>query len=263
MTFPPESTPQMNASRFARTFHNFFSITVLISSATLFSARVCLGQTDPNVARNDYVVSVQDLKAERKGYAAFAKGSHMLEKGDAVGSIPHLERAIAEYPEHYKAYYDLGVAHFRLDHLPEAEQAFQKAIDITKGNFAPPQVGLGAVLCQRSDFPQAERLLQRALDLEPGSAAGKYYLGWAQYGLNRLVEAERSLQQALLRKANFAEAYILLTRVHLRQHDLPAASKDLESYLKIEPRQEQARTLAEQIKRQMEQDSAVVAASQP
>ena len=253
----------MNASRFGRTFHNFFSITVLISSATLFSARACLGQAGSDRARNNYVVSVQDLKAERKGYAAFDKGSKMLEKGDVAGSIAYLEQAIAEYPEHYKAYYDLGVAHFRLDHVPEAEQAFQKAIDITKGNFAPPHFGMGAILCEKSEFPQAERLLQRGLELEPGSAVGKYYLGFAQYGLNRLIEAERSLQQALLRKANFAEAYILLTRIHLRQHNLPAASKDLESYLKIEPRQEQARTLAEHIKRQMEQDSAVVATSQP
>jgi Tfp pilus assembly protein PilF len=253
----------MSASRLGRKFHNCFSITVLISSVPLFSARVCLGQTDTDAARNNYVVSVQELKAERKAHAAFAKGSQMLEKGDALGSIAHLEQAIAQYPEHYKAYYDLGVAHFKLAHLAEAEQAFQKAIDITKGNFAPPQFGLGAILCHRSEFPDAERLLQRALELEPGSTAGKYYLGWAQFGLNRLIEAERSLEQALLRNANFAEAYLLLTKVHLRQHNLPAASKDLESYLKLEPQKEQARTLAEHIKQQMAQDAAIVAAARP
>jgi tetratricopeptide (TPR) repeat protein len=253
----------MNASRFARTFASFFSIPVLISSATLFSARVCMAQTDSKVARSNYAVSVQDLKAGRKGYAAFDKGSQMLEKGDALGSIAYLQQAIAEYPEHYKAYYDLGVAHFKLAHLAEAEQAFQKAIDLTKGNFAPPQFGLGAILCEKSQFPDAERLLQRALDLEPGSAVGKYYLGWAQLGLNRLIEAERNLEQALLRKADFAEVYVLLTRIHLRQQNLPAASKDLESYLKLKPQKEQARVLAEHIKQEMAQSAAVVATSQP
>jgi tetratricopeptide (TPR) repeat protein len=252
----------MNASRFARTFASFFSITVLISSATLFSARVCVAQTDSKVARSNYAVSVQDLKAGRKGYAAFDKGSQMLEKGDALGSIAYLQQAIAEYPEHYKAYYDLGVAHFKLAHLAEAEQAFQKAIDLTKGNFAPPQFGLGAILCEKSQFPDAERLLQRALDLEPGSAVGKYYLGWAQLGLNRLIEAERNLEQALLRKADFAEVYVLLTRIHLRQQNLPAASKDLESYLKLKPQKEQARVLAEHIKQEMGQ-TAAIATSQP
>jgi tetratricopeptide (TPR) repeat protein len=157
----------------------------------------------------------------------------------------------------------LGVAQFRLLHLAEAEQAFQKAIDLTKGNFAPPQFGLAAILCQKDEFPEAETLLQRAVELDPASAVGKYYLAWAQYGLKRLVEAERSAEQALLRDAKLAPAYLLLLRIHLHQHNLPGASKDLESYLKIEPRDEQAMGIAERIKREMARDTAVVAAAQP
>lgn len=209
------------------------------------------------------MVSVQDLKMAGKGHAAFDKGSQLLEKGDTLGSIAYLEQAIAEYPEHYKAYYDLGVAHFRLAQQTEAEQAFQKAIDITKGNFAPPQFGLSAILCQRAEFSQAVTLLRRALELEPGSAIGKYYLGWAQYGLNRLIDAEQSLEQALLRNPNLAEAYLLLTRVHVRQKNLLGALKDLETYLKINPRNEQARTLAQEIKRELAQTTTVIATAQP
>jgi protein O-GlcNAc transferase len=208
-------------------------------------------------------VSVQDLKMAGKGHAAFDKGSRLLEKGDTQRSIKYLEQAIAEYPEHYEAYYDLGVAHFRLAQQAEAEQAFQKAIDLTKGNFAPPQFGLGAILCQKAQFPQAVTLLQRAVDLEPGSAVGKYYLGWAQFGLNRLIEAERTVEQALLRNTNLAEAYLLLAKIHRRQHNLAAMLKDLESYLKLEPRKEQVRSLAEQIKRATAQDADVVAAARP
>jgi tetratricopeptide (TPR) repeat protein len=157
---------------------------------------------------------VQDLKMAGKGQAAFEKGSHMLAKGDTASSIAYLEQAIAAYPEHYKAYYDLGVAHFRLAHQAEAEQAFQKAIDITKGNFAPPHFGIGAILCEKQEFVQAERVLQRGLDLDPASAIGKYYLAWAQYGLNRLAEAERSAEQALFRNPNLAVARTLLETIH-------------------------------------------------
>lgn len=254
----------MNASGFGRRFRNFLFVIALISPANLFSARICSGQTDSKATRNNYVVSVQDLKMSGKAHAAFAKGSHMLAKGETAGSIAYFEQAIAQYPEHYEAYYDLGVAHLRLSHLAEAEQAFQKAIDLTKGNFAPPQFGLAVVLCQKAEFPEAETLLQRAMDLEPGSAVGKYYLAWAQYGLKRLVEAERSAEQALLRNANLAQAYLLLMRIHLHQHNLPGASKDLECYLKIEPRDEQAKGLAEQIKRETaQQAAAMVATAQP
>lgn len=254
----------MTASRFRSNYRSAFLSAMLISPATLFSARVCQGQADSRATRNQYVVSVQDLKMARKGHAAFDKGSQLLEKGDSLGSIAYLEQAIAEYPEHYKAYYDLGVAHFRLAQHSEAEQAFQKAIDLTKGNFAPPQFGLGALLCQKAEFAQAATLLQRALDLEPGSAVGKYYLAWAQFGLNHLPEAERTLEQCLLRNPNLAEAYLLLARVHQREKNIPGALKDLDSYLKVEPRKDQARSLADQIRNQLAQAGAsVVATTQP
>jgi Tfp pilus assembly protein PilF len=258
MTFPPEGT-SMSASRF-RSLRSilFFTAAVLASPIT------SLTQSDSKGIKSNYVVSVQELRMAGKGHAAFEKGSRLLEKGDPTGSLPYLEKAIAQFPEHYLAYYDLGVAHSRLGHTADAEQAFQKAIDLTKGNFALPQFGLGAILCQKAEFTQAEALLQRAVDLEPGSPVGKYYLGWAQFGLNRLIAAERSLEQALLRNANFAQAYLLLANIHVHQRKLPAAANDLESYLKLDPRNEQARSLAEQLHREMErQTAAMVATAQP
>ena len=253
----------MNISQFPTHSRSAFLATILISPATLFSSSVCQSQTNARVTRSEYVVSVQDLKMAAKGRAAFDKGSQMLDKGDAEHSIPYLQQAIAQYPEHYMAYYDLGVAHFRLAHQAEAEQAFQKAIDLTKGKFALPQLGLGAILCQKAEFMQAESLLQRALELEPGSAIAKYYLGWAQFGLNRLTEAERTAEQGLLHNPNLSQFYFLLARIHIRQHNLPAALKDLESYLKLEPHKEDVKTLAERIRRDIEQDASVITVAHP
>jgi len=253
----------MNASRFPIRSHQILAAAILIAHATLFSASVCRGQTNSHAAASSDLVSVQELKMASRGRAAFDKGSKMLEKGDAAHSIAYLEQAIAQYPEHYMAYYDLGVAHLRLAHQAEAEQAFQKAIDLTKGNFAAPQFGLGAILCQKAAFSQAEMLLQRALELEPGSAPGKFYLAFAQFGLHRLIEAERNVEQALLRNANLSQAYFLLARIHIRQRNLPAAFRDLESYLKLEPHQEQVRSLAEQIQSEMQQSTGIIAATRP
>jgi tetratricopeptide (TPR) repeat protein len=211
MTFPPEGFP-MNTSSFRCGLHSFLFVTILISPIS------CLAQSGQAPAqRSDYVVSVQELRMAGKGQKNFDKGSHLLLKGDTSASIIYLERSIADYPEHYKAYYDLGVAHFRLGHIAEALQAFQKSIDLTSGKFAPPQFGMAAILCQKQDFAQAERILERGLELEPGSAIGKYYLGWAQFALNHLVDAERNVQQALVRNANLAEVRALLETIHRRQ----------------------------------------------
>jgi Tfp pilus assembly protein PilF len=237
----------------------------IIFAAVLVTPITSLAQSDSKAFKNNYVVSVQDLKLAGKGHAAFDKGSRLLDKGDTSGSIPYLERAISESPEHYQAYYDLGVARFRLGELAEAELAFQKAIDITGGRFASPQFGLGAVLCQKKEFSLAETILQRGLELESGSAVGKYYLAWAQLGLNRLVEAERSAEQALVRNANLAEAYSLLARIHQRQRNAPAVARDLEQYLKLDIHKELARRVADKIQQEMAQDTAasVTAAIRP
>ena len=236
----------------------------LFFSAVLISPVSSLAQSESRL-KSSYVVSVQDLKLAGKGHAAFDKGSRLLDKGDTAGSVAYLERAVSESPEHYKAYYDLGVARFRLGQLAEAEGAFQKAIDLTGGGFAPPQFGLGAILCEKREFFEAERILQRGVELDSGSAVGKYYLAWAQFGLNRLVEAERSAEQAVVRNANLAEAYSLLARIHQRQRNAPAVAKDLEMYVKLDPHKDFARRLADKIQQEMAQDTAasVIAAIRP
>jgi tetratricopeptide (TPR) repeat protein len=240
----------VNAYKFLQTLSRLSFAAVVVSQISSFAQ-------SNSVSRSNYVVSVRDLKMDGKSRVAFDKGSHLLAKGDAAGSIEFLQQAIAEFPEHYKAYYDLGVAYFRLGQATEAEEAFQKAINITGGSFAPPQFGLGALLCQRQDFRHAATILERAVDLEPGSAVGKYYLSWAQFGLNRLIEAEHSAEQALLRNSNLAEAYLLLAQIHQRQQNAPAVGKDLEFYLKVEPNKALAHHFAQRIQEEMAQSTAV------
>jgi tetratricopeptide (TPR) repeat protein len=217
---------------------------------------------------SEYVVSVQELKMSGKAHKGFDKGTRLLQKGDAAGSLPFFHQAIAEYPGHYKAYYNLGVAHYRLGHIADAEQAFQKSIDLTGGAYGPSQFAMGMVLCQERDFHQAETVIMRGLDVDPGSATGKYFLGWAQFALNRLVDAEKSVQQALLRKASFAEAYFLLARIHQRQNNSPAVVQDLNAYLKLDPTNPgnvQARALLEKTQQAMNQnpDSPILDTAKP
>ena len=260
----------MSTSRFTSLFLMTILISPLSSLAQSESAKDASGSaaSAPAASTSEYVVSVQELKMSGKARKAFDKGVRLLEKGDAAGSVPYFQRAIAEYPGHYKAYYNLGVAHYRLGHIADAEQAFQKSIDLTGGAYGPPQFAMGMVLCQEHEFHQAETVIQRGLDVDPGSATGKYFLGWAQFALNRLVDAEKSVQQALLRKASFAEAYFLLARIHQRQNNSSAVVQDLNAYLKLDPHSPgnaQARAFLEKTQQAMDQntDLALVDLAKP
>ena len=77
------------------------------------------------------------------------------------------------------------------------------------------------------------------------------------------MEAQRTAEQALLHNANLSQFYFLLARIHIRQHNLPAALKDLESYLKLDAQRQDVKNLAERIRRDIEQDASVIAIARP
>jgi len=186
-------------------------------------------------AKNDSVVSVQELRMSGKAESAFTKGARMLQKGNAEGSVAYFQRALAKDPNYYRAYHDLGLAHYQLGETALAEEDFQKSIDITNGGYAPSQFALAMILCEKQKFRQAERLIQNGLAMEPGSALGKYFLGLVQFAMNRTAEAEKSAHDALWRNANQADAYILLAKIHERDHNPYAVVTDVAAYLKLEP----------------------------
>ena len=246
-----------------------FVMTLLISPTTCLAQSEFVGKTKTATPpKNDYVVSVADLRMTKKVRAAFDKGTARLKKGDTAGSIVYFEHVIAEQPGFYRAHYNLGLAQLKLGRTVEAQESFQRAVDLTGGGYAPPQFGMGMALCQLGEFAQAEVALQRGLDLDPNSANGKYFMALAQLGLNRLLEAERSIQQALLRSPNFPQAYFLLARIHQRENNSPAVVEDLRAYLKLDPHSqgsEQARAFLAQTRQMISQrsGSAIVGTLRP
>jgi tetratricopeptide (TPR) repeat protein len=205
---------------------------------------------------NDAVVSVQELKMSGKAESAFEKGTKLLQKGDARGSVAYFERAIAKDPSYYRAYHNLGLAKYRLGETEQAEEALQQAIDVTNGGYAPSQFALGMILLEKQEFRKAETLIQRGLEMEPGSALGKYFLGLVQLALNRLPDAERSAHDALFRSAGQADALILLALIHEREHKPFAVEAEIAAYLKLEghgPLENEANVLLQRAQREIGQ----------
>jgi tetratricopeptide (TPR) repeat protein len=192
------------------------------------------------------VVSAQELKMSGKADKVFSKGTRLLQKGLTAQSVPYFNRAIAKDPTYYRAYHNLGLAQLRLGRAQQAECAFQKAIDLTGGRYAPTDFAMGMALFQEEDYRRAEAVIQKGLEMTPGSANGKFYLALVQFALNRPAEAEKNAEQALSRNSDFPEAYFLLAGIHQREKNRPALERDLREYLSLEPEgphSQQARTL--------------------
>src|SRR6267378_3015040 len=187
------------------------------------------------VDRGGYTVSIHDLKVPGKARHEFDKGIARLQKNDAEGSLNHFKEATNAFPNYYEAYYQIGVANLELRRGNDAEQALQRSIDLSGGGFAEPQFALGALLCDRQSFQDAERVLRRAIDVDGNSWKGHLFLGQALFGQNRLVEAEKSVREVLLRRPDLPSVYLLLANIHIRKHEYILAIKDLDTFLAIKP----------------------------
>jgi Tfp pilus assembly protein PilF len=237
---------------------------LLIAIAEFITPIVCLGQSQAAETKtgraatpvNDSVVSVEELKMSGKAESAFEKGTKLLQKGDARGSVAYFERALAKDPGYYRAYHNLGLAQYRLGEIAQAEEALQRAIDLTNGGFAPSEFALAMILVEKQQFREAERLIQRGLEMEPGSALGKYFLGLVQLALNHLSDAEGSARDALFRSADQADAHILLAKIHECEHNPYAVRADVAAYLKLDghgPLENEANVLLQRAQKEISQ----------
>jgi tetratricopeptide (TPR) repeat protein len=180
-------------------------------------------------------VTLRELSIPAKASRAFEQGMECLAKNNPAGSLAHFQRAIEEYAGYYEAYDRIGAADLRLWHIPDAEQAFRKAIEVSGGQYPHALLALGAILDQREKFDEAESVTRKGLDLDPQSWTGHYYLALAMFGRDRLAEAEQSVRDALHWKVDFPQAHLLLAEIHSREKNYSALVTDLNEYLKLSP----------------------------
>ena len=181
------------------------------------------------------VVSVRELSIPPKAHQGYKKGIERLAKHDAAGSLPHFQRAIAEFATYYEAYFEIGAADLKLGRITDAETAFRKSIEVSGGSYEYPMFALGAVLDHQGRFAEAEEVTRTGLRLNRSAWNGHYFLAMALFGLNRLDEAEQSVREALRQKPDTVESLRLLADIHIRKRNYSALVEDLNEYLKLDP----------------------------
>lgn len=200
-------------------------------------------------------VSSHVLSLSQKAQDAYQKGlERMYDKNDAQGSLPFFERAVAEAPSCYEAYYEIGVAHAHLGQTDEAVSAFKKSEEVSQGKYARALIGLAAVLSNNSKYAEAEPSARKAVELDATQWEALFELARAQAGLNRWAEAEKNARSTLQYNSSAGSVYLLLANVHIHKPDYPALIDDLEAYLKLEPdgaSAPQARSTIEQVRKLM------------
>ena len=175
----------------------------------------------------------------------------LAQEGKNKEAIEKLNQAVSLHPDFMLAFNELGVQYQKLNELEKAAEALQSALKIKQTAFAP-LVNLGIVLVRMKRFPEAEVVLQAALKENDKSAIAHYYLGRALAYLGKFDDAEKELTQAVtLGGDQMKEAHRYLGAIHHARGDTPKAIAQLETYLKIAPKAddaEQVRQLIKQLK---------------
>ena len=183
----------------------------------------------------NYSVSVRDLQISGKAHDEYNKGLLSLAKKDLVASLNHFTKAVKAFPQYYEAFYHMGVVQTSLGKMGDAVQAFQRAIDLSGGRYAWAEFGLGYALYLDNKAVEAEPIIRRGLEVDGNSPDGHAILGMVLLRLNRPDEAEKSAREALLRKPDFAEAYLVLSDAYGLKREYREQLQGLDTYLKLDP----------------------------
>jgi tetratricopeptide (TPR) repeat protein len=186
-------------------------------------------------SQSNYTVSVRELRVPDKAREEMRRGLERTAKNDFAGSLFHFAKATQFFPNYFEAYYNLGLAHLALGHADDAIKAFQTSIDLSGGQYALAEFAYGYLLCQQGKPADAERIVRRGLEAQDAAPEGYVILGEALKQLNRMEEAEKMEQEALLRNPHLAGAYLVLSDVAEIRGDYRSEIMDLDAYLKLQP----------------------------
>jgi tetratricopeptide (TPR) repeat protein len=107
-----------------------------------------------------------------------------------------LTQALETMPNYPDLLYDRAMVSEKLERLDILEQDLRKVIAL-KPDHAHAYNALGYTLADRTQrYPEALELIQKAIALAPGDPFIKDSLGWVQYRMGNLSEAETTLREA-------------------------------------------------------------------
>ena len=194
------------------------------------------------------VIHAELANVPKPAVELYNSGLKLGQEGKSKEAIDKLSQAVSLHPTFMLAFNELGVQYQKLNELEKAAEALQSALKINQKAFAP-LVNLGIVLVRMKRFPEAEVVLQAALKENDKSAIAHFYLGRAQAYLGKFDDAERELNQAAsLGGEQMKEAHRYLGAIYHAKGDTPKAIAQLETYLKIAPKAEDAEQVRQLIK---------------
>jgi tetratricopeptide (TPR) repeat protein len=214
-----------------------FQQQVSISGASRLGISIFLARSVKGVTPGlQLSISAHQLSVPHKAHDEFEKGMTLIYlKADYHGAIAQFQLAIRDFPTYYEAYAEEGSAFFQLQDLGHAEEALQKSIDLSAGQYADAMFTMGSILTDTKRYAEAEDVSRRGISVDASSWRGPFELARALTAMKKTEEAEKSAQKSRDLMPDNPPVYLLLANIHIQRKDYPALVRDLDDYLRLAP----------------------------
>lgn len=180
-------------------------------------------------------------------------GAALYRSGDYAGAVKLLKRAAKG--DDAQAFYFLGLSYLKLNKVKESEKALKRALALDGGN-AKIRVGLAYVYLLKNDTVGAQKEARSVLEANPNDEEAHYIIGAVNLRGGSYNYAYERAKKAIEINPNFASAYLLKSKALVSSFSIQAgtvlktqgarsellreASEDLEKYLSLSPKGEDA-----------------------
>jgi tetratricopeptide (TPR) repeat protein len=198
----------------------------LDSKVLLLMVRARRGE--PENAMNELQSLKRDKTDDHKIYTAMGI---IKSAEDVPAALAYFEKAVANDPEDFNAWFNMGLLYEDDERFEEATKAYGNAVRINPLN-AQAQNNMGYAFKERRFYSYAVDHYLKAIGLRPDNPGYYYNLGNAYTHQEKIDEAYSAYKKAIELDPFFAKAHYNMGRTFLRKDMVGEAIEEFRLYLK-------------------------------
>ncbi len=194
------------------------------------------------------VVNAALAEVPENARTLYEKGLEQARIGESLKAIDNLKAAISLYPKFPLALNELGVQYLKINQPNKAVEPLRSASKLSPDAFLP-KLNLGIALLETRQFAEAEAQLRDAVKRNDSAPTAHMYLGIVLTKLRNYADAEKELRRAIdLGGTQLGLAHKYLGGIYWGRGEYRHAADELETYLRLTPRAQDAERVRETIK---------------
>ena len=198
-----------------------------------------------------YLISPTALAAPKDARKAFDRAQQLAHKNKPAEAIQSYQNAVGIDPGYAAGWYELGRLQAANHKIDDARRSFNSALEADP-RYLSPYLQLAALASAEHDWPELAAVTTRLLALDALDFPDAYfYHALASFHTRKLEDAEKSARASIRIDVQhlFPDAYRLLASILVSRDQIAAACEQLETYLKLFPRADDAATVQEDLHR--------------